>query len=49
MENKLFEAFPEFNASEKNYFKINGIKIDKYKNLNGNNIKHNDIIIINFN
>ena len=49
IENKLFEAFPKFIASEKNYFKINGIKIDKYKNLIGNNIKHNDIIIINFN
>ena len=48
IEKKFFEVFPQYYSSDNIYFKVNGKKIDRYKNLIGNNINHNDIIIIYF-
>ena len=47
IENKFYEDFPEFFNSDNNFL-VEGIKIDKNKSLEENNIHHNDVIIINF-
>ena len=46
IENKLYKDFPEY-YDTKNYFIIKGIKIDKNKSLEENNIHNNDMIILN--
>ena len=46
IENKLYECYPEYGESE-NIFTLNRKKINKYKNMEENNIKNNDIIILN--
>ena len=45
IENMLYEAYPEYMKSE-NYFFVNGNKINKYKSMDYNNIKNNEIIIL---
>ena len=45
VENKLYEEYPEYLESE-NYFIVNGNKINKYKSLEFNKIKNNDIIML---
>ena len=46
LEKKLYEDYKEFYETE-NYFTFNGKKIHKLKNLDENNIKNNDIIMLN--
>ena len=47
VENRLYDdGFPEYKESE-NYFTFNGIKINKSKTLEENNIKNSDVIILN--
>jgi len=46
VEDKLYEIFPDYSETE-NYFIVNGNKINKYKTLDDNKIKNNDIIILN--
>ena len=46
IEKRLYEEFQEFYGSE-NYFTIHGNKINKFKSLDENNIKNNDVIILN--
>ena len=46
IEEKLYEKYPEYIESE-NYFTVNGIKINKYKTFEQNNIKYSDIILLN--
>ena len=46
IENKLYDAFPEYSETE-NYFFVNGGKINKAKSLEYNKIKNNDLIILN--
>ena len=47
VENRLYDdGFPEYKESE-NYFTFNGIKINKNKTLEENNIKNSDVIILN--
>ena len=45
IENLLYDKYPEYIDSE-NYFTVNGIKINKYKTFEQNNIKFSDIIIM---
>ena len=45
IENMLYEVYPEYKKSE-NYFFVNEKKINKYKNLDFNKIKNNDIITL---
>ena len=44
--NILYEKYPEYIENE-NYFSINGIKINKNKTMEQNNIKYINIIILN--
>ena len=46
IENKFYEAYPDYIETE-NFFTLNGKKINKYKTLDENNIKNNDIILLN--
>ena len=46
IEKKLYDEFKEFYETE-NYFTVNGKKIHKLKNLDENQIKNNDVIILN--
>ena len=46
IENILYDKYPEYIENE-NYFTINGIKINKNKTMEQNNIKYSDIIILN--
>ena len=46
VESKLYDNYSEY-AENENYFTFNGIKINKYKTLKENNIKNNNIIILN--
>lgn len=46
LENLLYEVYPELTETE-NYYLAQGKKINKYKTLEENNIKDNDIIILN--
>ena len=46
IEIKLYEDYKEYYNTE-NYFTVNGNKINKYKNLDENNIHNNDVIILN--
>lgn len=45
IENILYEKYPEYIEYE-NYFINNGIKINKYKTMEQNNIKYSDIITL---
>ena len=45
IENMLYDAYPEYSGSD-NYFFVNGNKINKYKSLDFNKIKNNDIITL---
>jgi len=45
IENILYEKYPEYLESDNNFY-INGNKINKYKSLEFNKIKNNDIIIL---
>ena len=46
IEKRLYEDYAEYYSTENN-FTINGKKIQKFKNLEENNIHNNDIIILN--
>ena len=45
LEKIIYDEFPEFSETE-NYFLVHGVKIDKYKSLEYNKIKNNDIITL---
>ena len=45
IENLLYDAYPEYIETENNFF-VNGNKVNKYKSLENNKIKNNDIIIL---
>ena len=45
IENMLYEAYPEYKASE-NHFFVNGNKVNKYETLEFNKIKNSDIITL---
>ena len=45
VEEKLYEEYPEFKETE-NYYIFNGTKIKRFKTIEENNIKCNDIISI---
>ena len=46
LEKKLYEEYKEFYDTE-NYFTVNGKKIHKLKSLDENQIKNNDVIVLN--
>ena len=46
LEKSLYDTYPEYRESE-NYFLLRGLKINKYKSLESNNIKDSDIITLN--
>ena len=46
VETKLYDYYPEYTENE-NYFTFNGIKINKYKTLEENKIKNNNVVILN--
>ena len=46
LELKLYREYPKYSENE-NYFTVNGNKINKYKSLEENKIKDNDIILLN--
>ena len=45
VEIKLYEEYPNARRNN-NYFTVNGRRIDKYKSLKENNIKENDVILL---
>ena len=45
IENILYNKYPEYIEKE-NYFTVDGIKINKYKTMEQNNIKYSDTIIL---
>ena len=46
IENILYDNFPEYKETE-NFFLANGIKVNKYKKIEENNIKNNDVLTLN--
>ena len=46
IEKKLYEDYKEYYDTE-NYFTVNEKKINRFKNLEENNIHNNDVIILN--
>ena len=48
LEEKLFNDYPEYSEFDV-YFMVNGSRISKYKTLDENKIKNNDIIILTIN
>ena len=46
IENILYDKYPEY-AEKENYFICNGIRINKNKTIEQNNIKYSDVIILN--
>ena len=46
IEKRLYEDYKDYYNSE-NYFTVNGNRINKYKNLDENNIRNNDVIVLN--
>ena len=46
IEGQLYESYPEYSEND-NFFILNGRKINRYKSLESNGIKNNDIIILN--
>ena len=45
IENMLYDEYPEYSGSE-NHFLVNGNKVNKFKSLEYNKIKNNDIIML---
>ena len=45
IENMLYDEYPEYSESE-NHFLVNGNEVNKFKSLEFNKIKNNDIIVI---
>ena len=45
IELKLYKEYPNYSEKE-NYFTVGGIRVNKYKTLEFNNIKNNDIILL---
>ena len=45
LELQLYKDYPKYSETE-NYFTVRGVKINKYKSLEFNNIKNNDIILL---
>ena len=45
LEEKLYKDYPEYKDKE-TYFIKNGDKIKRFKNLDENNIKHNDVLML---
>ena len=45
IENLLYDAYHEYIKTENNFF-VNGNKVNKYKSLENNKIKNNDIIML---
>ena len=45
IENMLYDEYPEYSESE-NHFIVNGNKVNKFKSLEFNKIKNNDIIVL---
>ena len=45
LENKLYNDYPEYSGTY-NYFMVNGNKVNKFKSLDENKIRNNDIIIL---
>ena len=45
IENLLYDAYPEYTETE-NHFFVNWNKVNKYKSLENNKIKNNDIIML---
>ena len=45
LEERLYEDFPQFNEYE-TYFEVNGKRIKRFKTIEQNNIKTNDVINI---
>ena len=45
IENKLYEKYPNFRRTE-NFFMVNGKKVEKYRSLDENKIKDNDVITL---
>ena len=46
IEQELYEIYPAYKETE-NYFLLKGVKINKNKTLEENNINNSDIIILN--
>ena len=46
IESQLYKKYPEYTENE-NFFILNGKKINRYKTLEQNGVKNNDIIILN--
>ena len=46
IESQLYKKYPEYTENE-NFFILNGKKINRYKTLDQNGVKNNDIIILN--
>ena len=45
LEDKLYNNYPEYSCTY-NYFMVNGNRVNKYKSLDENKIRNNDIIIL---
>ena len=45
LEEKIYEDYPEY-KDEETYFMKNGEKIKRFKSLDENNIKNNDILML---
>ena len=46
IEAQLYKNYPEYSEND-NFFTVKGIKVNRYKTLENNNIKNNDVIILN--
>ena len=46
LENSLYNIYTEYKDSE-NYFTCNGMRVNKYRTLEENNIKFSDVITLN--
>ena len=46
IEGELYKKYPEYSENE-NYFIFKGKKVNRYKTLEQNGIKNNDVIILN--
>ena len=47
IEKKLYDVYSEYSET-KNFFTVNGKRINKVKTLEYNNINNNDLIILNY-
>ena len=46
VEKMLYDKYPEYLELE-NFFTVNGVKINKCKTMEENNIKYSDVILLN--